>query len=31
MGLKTLLIMGVVALAAIWASHNVTFVKNIVG
>jgi len=31
MGLKSILIVAVVALAAIWASNHVSFVKNIVG
>lgn len=31
MSIKTVLIMLVIALAAVWASNNVTFVKNIVG
>jgi len=31
MGLKSILIIVVIALAAIYASNHVTFVKNIVG
>ncbi len=31
MGLKSILIVAVVALAAVWASNHVGFVKNIVG
>jgi hypothetical protein len=31
MAIKSLLITLVVALAAVWASNNVSFVKNIVG
>lgn len=31
MSIKSILITLVIALAAIWASNNVTFVKNVVG
>ena len=31
MSIKSILITLVVALAAVWASNNVSFVKNIVG
>jgi len=31
MGLKSILIVVVIALAAVWASNHVSFVKNIVG
>lgn len=31
MGLKSMLIVAVIALAAVWASNHVTFVQNIVG
>ncbi len=31
MSIKSILVTAVIALAAIWASNNVTFIKNIVG
>jgi len=31
MSIKSILIYAVVALACVWASNNVSFVKNIVG